>query len=46
MCRDNQHLLEITATIREIDGVDATDTAVILSELKDSYRFSEAVRPD
>ena len=27
-------------------GVIETDTAVILSELKDSYRFSEAVRPD
>jgi hypothetical protein len=23
-----------------------TDTAVILSELKDSYRFSDSVRPD
>ena len=30
--------------IREIDGVAETDTAVILSELKDSYRFSDAVR--
>jgi len=26
--------------------VTETDTAVILSELKDSYRFAEAVRPD
>ena len=46
VCRDNQHLLEVTGTIREVDGVAETDTAVILSELKDSYRFSEAVRPD
>ena len=27
------------------DGVAETDTAVILSELKDSYRFSETVPP-
>jgi Lrp/AsnC family transcriptional regulator, regulator for asnA, asnC and gidA len=46
VCRDNQHLLEVTTQLREIDGVAETDTAVILSELKDSYRFSEAVRPD
>ena len=46
VCRDNEHLLEITTTIREVPGVAETDTAVILSELKDSYRFSETVRPD
>ncbi len=46
VCRDNQHLLEVTTEIREVPGVAETDTAVILSELKDSYRWSEAVRPD
>ncbi len=46
VCRDNQHLLEVTTQIREVPGVAETDTAVILSELKDSYRWSEAVRPD
>jgi Lrp/AsnC family transcriptional regulator for asnA, asnC and gidA len=46
VCRDHQHLLEVTSAIRGIDGVAETDTAVILSELKDSYRFSETVRPD
>ena len=46
VCRDNQHLLEVTSAIRELDGVAETDTAVILSELKDSYRFSDSVRPD
>ena len=44
VCRDNQHLLEVTSAIREIEGVAETDTAVILSELKDSYRFSDSVR--
>ena len=43
VCRDNQHLLEVvTHGIRQVPGVVETDTAVILSELKDSYRFSEA----
>ena len=46
VCRDNQHLLEVTGAIRHVDGVAETDTAVILSELKDSYRFAEAIRPD
>jgi Lrp/AsnC family transcriptional regulator for asnA, asnC and gidA len=46
VCRDNQHLLEITNAIRQVAGVTETDTAVVLSELKDSYRFSETVRPD
>lgn len=47
VCRDNEHLLEVvTDGIRRVEGVTETDTAVILSELKDSYRFSEAVRPD
>ena len=45
VCRDNQHLLEVTSAIRDIEGVAETDTAVILSELKDSYRFSDSVRP-
>lgn len=44
VCRDNQHLLEVMAHgIREVPGVVETDTAIVLSELKDSYRFSEAV---
>ena len=46
VCRDNQHLLEVTSAIRELEGVAETDTAVILSELKDSYRFSDSVRPE
>ncbi|MET0128269.1 MAG: Lrp/AsnC family transcriptional regulator [Solirubrobacterales bacterium] len=47
VCRDNEHLLDVvTHGIREVPGVTETDTAVILSELKDSYRFAEAVRPD
>jgi len=47
VCRDNQHLLEVvTIGIRQVPGVVETDTAVVLSELKDSYRFSEAVRSD
>ena len=49
VCRDNQHLLEVvTHGIRQVPGVVETDTAVILSELKDSYRFSEATlaRPE
>jgi Lrp/AsnC family transcriptional regulator for asnA, asnC and gidA len=46
VCRDNQHLLEVTNAIREVGGVTETDTAMVLSELKDSYRFSETVRPD
>jgi Lrp/AsnC family transcriptional regulator for asnA, asnC and gidA len=46
VCRDNEHLLEVvTHGIREVPGVAETDTAVILSELKDSYRFSDSVRP-
>ena len=43
VCRDNQHLLEVADAIRRVEGVVETDTAVILSELKDSYRFSETV---
>ena len=35
----------MTSAIREVEGVAETDTAVILSELKDSYRFSDSVRP-
>jgi Lrp/AsnC family transcriptional regulator for asnA, asnC and gidA len=47
VCRDNEHLLEVvTRGIRAVPGVAETDTAVILSELKDSYRFSDSVRPD
>ncbi len=47
VCRDNQHLLEIvTNGIREVPGVVETDTAVVLTELKDSYRWSEAVRSE
>ena len=44
VCRDNQHLLEVvTDGIRQVPGVVETDTAVVLSELKDSYRWSETV---
>jgi Lrp/AsnC family transcriptional regulator for asnA, asnC and gidA len=47
VCRDNEHLLEVvTNGIRDVPGVVETDTAVILSELKDSYRWAEAVRAD
>jgi Lrp/AsnC family transcriptional regulator, regulator for asnA, asnC and gidA len=47
VCRDNQHLLEVvTNGIREVEGVVETDTAVVLTELKDSYRWSEAVRTE
>ena len=47
VCRDNQHLLEVvTGAIREVPGVVETDTAVVLSELKDSYRWSDAVRSE
>ena len=47
VCRDNQHLLEVvTDGIREVAGVVETDTAVVLSELKDSYRWSDAVRSE
>jgi Lrp/AsnC family transcriptional regulator for asnA, asnC and gidA len=47
VCRDNEHLLELVANgIRAVDGVVETDTAVVLSELKDSYRWSDAVRSE
>jgi Lrp/AsnC family transcriptional regulator for asnA, asnC and gidA len=47
VCRDNQHLLEVvTDGIREVPGVVETDTALVLSELKDSYRWSDAVRTE
>ncbi len=44
VCRDNQHLLEVvTRGIRQVPGVTETDSAIVLSELKDSYRWSETV---
>jgi Lrp/AsnC family transcriptional regulator for asnA, asnC and gidA len=47
VCRDNQHLLEVvTHGIRGVPGVVETDTAVVLTELKDSYRWSDAVRSE
>ncbi len=47
VCRDNQHLLEVvTDGIRQVPGVVETDTAVVLSELKDSYRWSDTVLGD
>jgi Lrp/AsnC family transcriptional regulator for asnA, asnC and gidA len=47
VCRDNEHLLDVvTGGIRQVPGVVETDTAVVLSELKDSYRWSDAVREE
>ncbi len=47
VCRDNHHLHEVvTGGIREVPGVVETDTAVVISELKDSYRWSDTVRSE
>jgi len=37
VCRDHQHLLEITERLREVDGVVSTDTFVYLKLTKQSF---------